>query len=344
MLTLLPLLLVACTGTPEVSPGAKLVFLSEGGAALQALQFPASADGGGPLPAPTLQPSHSLGARDGLALFATPDKRHLVLMRAGAIEQRFADHKLHLNYETPPFSACWRSGEMQTGRLLAYSRCNDGSSHLAFFNEKGEMQWWARLGAAAVLQDEAPSRPLLLASGGALLVRPTLTASEILVVAPPTARGDQLATVKTTHNAPRINDAATLRGVAYAATNTGVYRLGEDGHLEAQPLPAFGNAARGRLWAIAEDFGAGQALVALSAERSRQPLDYWSERMTGGAVTIDVFAAGAVRSMGAAGGQLHVIRDANVLSYDGGLGALQNRWRAKSGPVPTDVIDMAELY
>lgn len=331
-------LLTGCTGTVEGGAAVNLALLTNGGAALQRVDLPASS---AELPRPAAVLGDPVPVTAGVDLHPLPGGRSFVLTRRPAAEERSAALAQLNTFEAPPFQACWQASAVSPGaeRYFAVSQCEDGPQNAALYSSRGELQWWASLPLAAPPLDpvDAPALRVAVLGEVGVVARPLLGGgSEMLRVAVRSV-GDERAESSVPQRTVAVRDLATLssagQATVYAATDAGVFPLTAAGVPDANPLPAFGPQRYDRLWASEEAVGERPILAAWRGEGAgagRQPLRVWDGVSTAAdsAQTTDFFTD--VRDLALADGYLYLLTRDSLYRYDAVLGAKQGNWRLEN--------------
>jgi hypothetical protein len=308
---LLSALLSACTGTTEEDAVTlRLAVLSGSGAAATL----SAVDAGS---APSLNTSvanavdlESLGGGTSLAVLY-PDRVELR-------DASFAAPKAQANPSDPSFRPCYVNLEASASRdrLAALSDCGGGAlQQVAVWRPDGSLAF------SATLPGPTPTTPLqtrIAVSGDTLwAVHPAVGGgSELIRVI---RNSDGSASVSTPIATPTINDLTFYRGVAYAATDSGLRTLNEAGALGAVPdtsKPPTGAASR--LWA-------DDRLLGAWASGSNTPLSVWNGVKSGLVANFSelrdlVFAPN---------GTLYTLSGTTLTQYDSAFGLADSGWRGK---------------
>lgn len=334
---LLPGLLAACTGTDEGTVTLRLAVLTDGGATLRGVT---TSTGGGGTPAPA-EPSVSVSG--GVTLDTLPGGTRLALTRAGGIESRDVNLANPLPFAALPFAqACLTATALSASRdrLLTLSQCGtggmmNGPQQLALYRTDGSLVWTATLPTFTPPIPGPDTPPVRLAVRGdvGLVARPALSGgSEVLRVARETP-GAAVATVSDPLPTVAIRDLAPGVGTIYAATDTGVFPLTEQGTPNAEGrLAAFGTGRVDRLWTSAGTGGTGNLVAAwrdttLSGGGS-EPLRLW-DGVRSTAVTVTSLAD--LRDVTfAPDGNLYALTRTALIRYDTVFGLSQGNWREQS--------------
>lgn len=331
-------LLSGCTGTVESGAAVNLALLTNGGAALQRLDIPASSTS---TPRPAAVLGDPVAVEAGVDLHPQPGGRSFALTRRPATEARSATLSVLNTFAAPPFPACWQAAAVSPGaeRYFALSQCESGPQNVALYDSRGELQWWAALPLAAPPLNTTDAPPLRVAVSGevGVVARPRLGGGSEMMRVGVRTPGDKQAETSVPQRTVAVRDLATLsvagRATVYAATDAGVFPLTTAAVPDANPLPAFGPGRYDRLWASEETVGSSPILAAWrgeSAQTGRQPLRVWDGVTTAAdsAQTTDLFVD--LRDAALADGYLYLLTRDSLYRYDAVLGVKQGNWRLEN--------------
>ncbi|WP_019586369.1 hypothetical protein [Deinococcus apachensis] len=330
---LLPGLIAACTGTDEGVVTLRLAVLTDGGATVRTV----TTSSGGTVPTPG---DVTVSVNGGVTLDTLPGGARLALTLAGGIESRDVNLANAVPFAALPFNPiCLIATALSAtrDRLLTLSQCGtngtpNGLQQLALYRTDGTLVWTATLPTFTPPIPTLDTPPIRLAVRGdvGVVARPALTGgSEVLRAAPGTT-GAAVATVSPPQPTVAIRDLAPGASAVYAATDTGVLPLSEQGVPNTQGrLAAFGTARVDRLWTSAGSGSVGNFIAAWRdttlSGNSSEPLRLWDGART---TAVTVTSLADLRDVTfAPDGNLYALTRTDLRRYDTVFGLSQGNWR-----------------
>ncbi len=310
MLSLLPALLSACTGTTEDAVVIRLAVLFGVGpaATLRAVDVGQSA----------AAPSVSVpGAVD---LETLPGGSSLAVLYGDHLETRgvqLGNPVVRANPGGDAFKPCYVKLEASVARdrLAALSDCGGGAlQQVVVWRSDGSVS------LSATLPAPTPSTPLqtrLAVQGDTVwAVHPAVgSGSELIVV---NRNSDGSSSLSAPIGTPIINDLAFYKGAVYAATESGVKTLSAGGVLTALPSTTQLGANASRLYS-------SDRLLGAWASNFSAPLLIWNGALTG----VPAYFSDLRDLTYAPDGTLYTLSDTALTQFDSAYGLAGSGWRNK---------------
>ncbi|WP_309572789.1 hypothetical protein [Deinococcus sp.] len=333
LLLLAPLVLVACTGTEETIPGARVVMIVDGGATLRTLApndslnpAPISDDTSVPVPP---------ASGTALTVDTLPAGLRVALTLTAGVESRDAALATGTPYTPPTFTpVCLKQAAMSATRtrLLTFSECGGGPQQLALYREDGTLVWTALLPTYLPPSTGSDTPPIRLAVSGdvGIVARARVGGGSEIMRAAVVTTGDATAEVSVPIATPVIRDLAPYGPDIVAAMDSGLQRLKATGEPDAATtLAAFGKTRHDRVWSAVT--GSRSLLIAWPSDLGNgvaQPLKVW-DGVSANAATVNSFTD--LRDVSVTlDGYLYALTNATLSSYDTVYGLSQGNWRARS--------------